>query len=77
MLCSLSNILGFLALYIPYVYLPSMITAKGISMEKASFIVSAIGKMHVIASFWRGSGDGGMIFTQPLAIQIQHEMKGM
>ena len=41
--CSLSNILGFLALYVPYVYLPSMITAKGISMEKASFIVSAIG----------------------------------
>ena len=43
--CSLSNILGFLALYVPYVYLPSMITAKGISMEKASFIVSAIGRV--------------------------------
>ena len=46
MLCSLSNILGFLALFIPYVYLPSMITAKGISMEKASFIVSAIGQSN-------------------------------
>ena len=57
MLCSLSNILGFLALYIPYVYLPSMITAKGISMEKASFIVSAIGNIHVIASFWGGRAE--------------------
>ncbi len=47
-LICLSNILGFLALYVPYVYLPTMITAKGISMGEASFIVSAIGISNTI-----------------------------
>jgi MCP family monocarboxylic acid transporter-like MFS transporter 14 len=45
-LICLSNILGFLALYVPYVYLPSMIIERGMTMEQASFIVSAIGKVN-------------------------------
>lgn len=38
-----SNILGFLALYVPYVYLPSMMESKGIDVSRASLVISAIG----------------------------------
>lgn len=48
LLILLSNCFGFLALYIPYMYLPGMMVNKGLSMEKASFIVSIIGISNTI-----------------------------
>merc|ERR1719468_1373633 len=42
-LICVSNIFGFLAVYVPYVYLPNMTNQKGISSESAAFIISLIG----------------------------------
>ena len=47
-LMCVSNTLGFLALYIPYMFLPNMISMKGISTEKASFVVSLIGISNTV-----------------------------
>ncbi len=38
-----SNVFGFLAVYIPYVYLPIVMENRGISLESASFVVSSTG----------------------------------
>ena len=43
LLVCISNILGFLALYVPYVYLPNMMHSKGIPPSNASFVISLIG----------------------------------
>lgn len=45
---AISNILGFLALYIPYVYLPHMMTKQGIESSNASFVISLIGVTNTL-----------------------------
>eukprot|EP00095_Tigriopus_kingsejongensis_P006332 maker-scaffold411_size179879-snap-gene-0.35 protein:Tk06332 transcript:maker-scaffold411_size179879-snap-gene-0.35-mRNA-1 annotation:"monocarboxylate transporter 4-like isoform x1" len=44
----LSNILGFFALYVPFVYLPNMMVIKNIPIDEASFVLSAIGISNTI-----------------------------
>ena len=39
---------GFLAVYVPYVYLPNMTSSKGIDSESAAFIISLIGVSNTI-----------------------------
>ena len=39
---------GFLAVYVPYVYLPNMTHQRGISSESAAFIISLIGVSNTI-----------------------------
>ena len=45
---AISNILGFLALYIPYVYLPDMMRAQKIDSSNASFVISLIGVTNTL-----------------------------
>ena len=47
-LICLSNVFGFLALYIPYMYLPNLILAKGMTLSEASFVVSVIGISNTV-----------------------------
>jgi len=51
----LSNIFGFLALYVPYMYLPNMAAESGISADKASYIISIIGISNTIGRFIAGA----------------------
>ena len=39
---------GFLAVYVPYVYLPNMTTQRGIQADSASFIISLIGVSNTL-----------------------------
>ena len=48
LLILLSNCFAFLALYTPYMFLPGMMVNKGLSTEKASFIVSIIGISNTV-----------------------------
>ncbi len=47
-LICVSNVLGFLAVYVPYVYLPNMADQRGISSEAAAFVISLIGVSNTI-----------------------------
>jgi predicted MFS family arabinose efflux permease len=40
--------LGFLAVYVPYVYLPGMTEEKGISGASTAFIISLIGVSNTV-----------------------------
>ena len=50
LMVAISNILGFLAVYIPYVYLPDMMKNEpnNIDPYKASFVISLIGVSNTI-----------------------------
>ena len=49
LMVAISNILGFLAVYIPYVYLPDMMTEeRNIDSSKASFVISLIGVTNTL-----------------------------
>ena len=54
LMVAISNILGFLAVYIPYVYLPDMMKIKMLDEEenvratKASFVISLIGVSNTL-----------------------------
>ena len=49
LMIALSNILGFLAVYIPYVYLPDMMKIeRKIEPSKASFVISLIGVSNTL-----------------------------
>ena len=47
-LICISNILGFLAVYVPYVYLPGMTLEKGIDGASTAFIISLIGVSNTV-----------------------------
>ena len=47
-LICISNILGFLAVYVPYVYLPGMTLEKGIDPGSTAFIISLIGVSNTV-----------------------------
>ena len=49
LMVAISNILGFLAVYIPYIYLPDMMkTGREIDPAKASFVISLIGVSNTL-----------------------------
>ena len=49
LMIAISNVLGFLAVYIPYVYLPDMMTKeRGVDATKASFVISLIGVSNTL-----------------------------
>ena len=49
LMIAISNVLGFLAVYIPYVYLPDMMTKeRRIDATNASFVISLIGVSNTL-----------------------------
>lgn len=48
LLLCISNVFGFLALYVPYIYLPKMMVLEGIAVNKASLVISVIGIANTV-----------------------------
>ena len=55
MLLTLSNLFATQGLYIPYMFLPSLATSRGISQVNASFLISIVGICNTICRIFSGT----------------------
>ena len=58
LLIAVSNLLGMLGFYVPFVFLPNMAEGRGITKENANFLLSIIGISNTLGRVVSGNSGG-------------------